>query len=316
MYVTLVRDLRQSMLGRAKRARVQALVLLPFVIAVVLAYTYRVQLFGIDTPIRIIAAIALLALGWAFARDLGRATAPILFKRMDPATAGTVGFLIRLFALGVSVLVALRFAGLQPQTVAVGGAITVVILGLASQQTLGNVIAGTVLLSARPFKVRDRVRFQGGPLAGRIEGTVLSLGLLYTTLEQGADTVLVPNSVVLNCAVVPLREAAAVDLRARLRPGVRPSQIQDLLQSMVKTETLDDPHIGLEEIDSEEVVVRIAATPVSHEHGPQLADEILAAIGPVTRSEEHTNGSGDEQTNGSGDEPRPAASSPARPNGG
>jgi small conductance mechanosensitive channel len=281
MYVTLVRDIRQSMLARAKRARVQALVLLPFVIAVVLAYTYRVQLFGIDTPIRIVAAIALLALGWAFARDLGRAVAPILFKRMDPGTAGTVGFLIRLFALGVSVLVALRFAGLQPQTVAVGGAITVVILGLASQQTLGNVIAGTVLLSAQPFRVRDRVRFQGGPLAGTVEGTVVSLGLLYTTLEQGADTVLVPNSVALNCAVVPLKEPASVDLKARLRPGVRPSQIQELLDTVVTTETLDDAHIALEEIDAEEVVMRIAATPASDKHGPQLADEILAAIAPV-----------------------------------
>jgi small conductance mechanosensitive channel len=304
MYVTLVRDLRQTMLGRAKRARVQALVLLPFVVAVILAYTYRVQLFGIDTPIRIIAAIALLALGWAFARDLGRAVAPILFKRMDPGTAGTVGFLIRLFALGVSILVALRFAGLEPQTVAVGGAITVVILGLASQQTLGNVIAGTVLLSARPFKVRDRVRFQGGPLAGKVEGTVLSLGLLYTTLEQGADTILVPNSVVLNCAVVPLKEAASVDLRARLRPGVRPSQIQELLENMVKTETLDDPHIGLEEIDAEEVVVRIAATPVAEEHGPQLADEILAAIGPVMRGD-HT-GNGDSGERSPESEPEPA----------
>jgi small-conductance mechanosensitive channel len=278
------------MLGRAKRARVQALVLLPFVIAVVLAYTYRVKLFGIDTPIRIVAAIALLALGWAFARDLGRAVAPILFKRMDPGTAGTVGFLVRLFALGVSILVALRFAGLEPQTVAVGGAITVVILGLASQQTLGNVIAGTVLLSARPFKVRDRVRFQGGPLAGTVEGTVVSLGLLYTTLEQGADTVLVPNSVALNCAVVPLREPASVDLKARLRPGVRPSQIQELLSSVVKTETLDDAHIALEEIDAEEVVMRIAATPVREEHGPKLADEILAAIAPVMRGDQSANG--------------------------
>jgi small conductance mechanosensitive channel len=302
MYVTLVRDLRQTMLARAKRARVQTLILLPFVIAVVLAYTYRVQLFGIDTPIRIVAAIALLALGWAFARDLGRATAPILFKRMDPGTAGTIGFLIRLFALGVSVLVALRFAGLQPQTVAVGGAITVVILGLASQQTLGNVIAGTVLLSAQPFRVRDRVRFQGGPLAGTVEGTVVSLGLLYTTLERGADTVLVPNSVALNCAVVPLKEPASVNLKARFRPGVRPSQIQELLDAVVKTETLDDAHIALEEIDADEVVVRIAATPVSDEHGPQLADEILAAIGPATR--------GEERVNGNGDEPRPAASNP------
>jgi hypothetical protein len=43
------------------------------------------------------------------------------------------------------VLAALRLAGLQPETLAVGGAITAVILGLAAQQTVGNLIAGTVL---------------------------------------------------------------------------------------------------------------------------------------------------------------------------
>jgi len=31
------------------------------------------------------------------------------------------------------------------------------------------------------------------------------------------------------------------------------------------------------------VIVRIAATPVSAADGPQLADEVLAAIGAVTR---------------------------------
>ncbi len=87
-----------------------------------------------------------------------------------------------------------------------------------------------VLLSARPFRVGDRVRFQGGGLAGTVEGVVSSLGLLYTTLADGDDQIMVPNSVVLAVAVVPLREPAGVDLRARLRPGVTPSDIQRLLE--------------------------------------------------------------------------------------
>jgi hypothetical protein len=44
-----------------------------------------------------------------------------------------------------------------------------------------------------------------------------------------------------------------------------------------------EPHISLEEVDRDEVVVRVAATPLSESDGPQLADEILAAIGAVTR---------------------------------
>jgi small-conductance mechanosensitive channel len=217
-------------------------------------------------------------LGWAFARALGRALGPSLFRRMESGTAGTVGFLIRLIALSVSILFALRVAGLKPGTLAVGGAFTAVIVGLAAQQTIGNLIAGLVLLSARPFRVGDRVRFQAGALAGLVEGVVSSLGLMYTTLAQGEDRTMVPNSVVLAAAVVPLREPASVNLRARLRAGVKPSYIQELLDDAVTVPTRSRPHIGLEEMDADEVVVRIAATPESGSDGTKLADEILAAV--------------------------------------
>jgi small conductance mechanosensitive channel len=220
------------------------------------------------------------------ARDLGRFTAPALFRRMDPATAGTVGFLIRLVFIVVAALFALRVAGLQPETLAVGGAITAVVFGLAAQQTLGNVLAGMVLISARPFKVGDRVRLQAGGIAGAIEGVVTSLGLLYTTFRQDRDEVMIPNNVVLTSAVVPLRDPAAIDLRARLRPDVRPSDLQELLEESVQTPVRSEPHISLEEVDRDEVIVRIAATPMRESDGPQLADEVLAAIGAVTRPDE------------------------------
>jgi|tagenome__1003787_1003787.scaffolds.fasta_scaffold20821816_1 small conductance mechanosensitive channel len=268
---------------RARRAKRQLLLIVPLILVTVAAYIWRKELFGADEPVRIIVAFVLVALGWALARDVGRAAVPSLFERVDPATAGTVGFLIRLTFLGVAVLVALRIAGLKPEALAVGGAITAVVFGLAAQQTLGNLIAGLVLISARPFRVGDRVRLQAGGLAGQVEGVVASLGLLYTTFSQGEDSIMVPNNIVLSAAVVPLREPAAVDLRARLRPDVLPSEVQELLEAHVHTPVRAEPHIGLEEVDSNEVVVRIAATPESDGDGPRLADEILAAIAPVTR---------------------------------
>jgi len=202
---------------------------------------------------------------------------------MDPATAGTVGFLIRLVFLVAVVILALRVAGLNPRTLAISGAIAAVVFGLAAQQTLGNLIAGLVLISVRPFKVGDRVRLQSGSLAGEVEGVVTTLGLLYTTFARGDDSIMVPNNIVLGSAVVPLREPASVELRARLRPDVLPSEVQTLLRNGVRTPVRAEPHIGLEEADADEVVVRIAATPVAEADGPQLADEILAAITPVMR---------------------------------
>src|SRR4051812_19717762 len=269
----------------ARRAKWELVAIVPMMLATIVAYVERERIFGVDTPIRISAAIVMVALGWALARDLGRFSAPALFRRMDPATAGTVGFLIRLAFLVAAAIAALRVAGLNPRTLAVGGAITAVVIGLAAQQTLGNLIAGLVLISVRPFKVGDRVRLQAGAVAGQLEGVVSSLGLLYTTFAQGQDSIMVPNNVVLSAAVVPLREPASIDLRARLRPDVRPSDIQSLLQEAIETPVRGEPTIALQEVDADEVVVRIQATPIADSDGPQLADEVLAAIGAVTQEE-------------------------------
>lgn len=206
--------LNQVSPGAVRRARWEALLLVPLFVGVVVLYEYRYNLLGLNdrghgelawvrTPVDFATVVVLLILGWAIARDIGRAFGPALFRRMDPAAAGTVGFVIRLLTVAVAFVVALGIAGVDPRTLALGGAFTAVILGLAAQQTLGNMFAGTVLLSARPFRVGDSVRLQGGPLAGQIEGTVSSLGLLYTTFATEEGPIMVPNSVVLNVAVLP-----------------------------------------------------------------------------------------------------------------
>jgi hypothetical protein len=90
---------------------------------------------------------------------------------------------------------------------------------------------------------------------------------------------MIPNSVVLNVAIVPLREPDAVDLRARLASGVTPLEVQQLLDESIETPIRERPQIVLEEIDGDEVVVRISATPERPSDGPRLATEVLEAVG-------------------------------------
>ena len=63
-------------LGRraVRKARREALVLLPLLTAILVVYSERDRFFGpdLDTVVRALTAVALVALGWAFARDLGR----------------------------------------------------------------------------------------------------------------------------------------------------------------------------------------------------------------------------------------------------
>ena len=46
-----------------------------------------------------------------------------------------------------------------------------------------------------------------------------------------------------------------------------------MLEDAITTPTRGEPNISLEEVDAEEVVVRIQATPLSDADGPKLADD-------------------------------------------
>ena len=200
----------------AKRAFGESIVLLAVIIGILIVFAKRGDLFPeMGKTVRYVTAGLLVILGSALTRTAGRGIAPVMFRRMDPGTAGTTGFLIRLVTVALVLFGSLAIAGVKPATLAVGGAFTAVILGLAAQQTLGNVIAGAMLLSARPFKVGDRVRLQGGQIGGQIEGVVATLGLFYVTLASGADRIMIPNQVLMNIAAVPLVEPDAVELTAK-----------------------------------------------------------------------------------------------------
>ena len=164
-------------------------------------------------------------------------------------------------------MVALRIAGLDPRALAVGGVFTAVIIGLAAQQTVGNLFAGTVLLSTRPFRVGEHVKLVGGVLAGQVDGIVGQLGLFYTTLISGADRIMVPNGVVIQCAVIPLREPERVELRARLDSDTTPRGLQELLEERIEVPLRYPPDVHVEEIDRDEVWVRIVATPINPADG-------------------------------------------------
>jgi small-conductance mechanosensitive channel len=139
-----------------------------------------------------------------------------------------------------------------------------------------------VLLSARPFRLGERVKLQAGALAGGVEGVVASLGLLYTTLSRGDERIMVPNTLVLSSAIVPLREPEPVDVRVTLSSEIRPSHVQAILDANISTPTRKAPSVLLEEMNGSSVVVRVQATPERHSDGARLADEVIAALVSVT----------------------------------
>ena len=70
------RSLTLQTAQRARRAKWELAILIPLFGLTLVAYIERERFFGVDTPVRVAAAVVMVILGWALARDLGRFTAP------------------------------------------------------------------------------------------------------------------------------------------------------------------------------------------------------------------------------------------------
>jgi small-conductance mechanosensitive channel len=81
-----------------------------------------------------------------------------------------------------------------------------VVLGLAAQNTLGNLVAGIAVLLYRPFRVGDTVQVTAP--RGSETGVVESITLGYIVLVTPDNRrVMVPNSAVMNQTTVNLTQA-------------------------------------------------------------------------------------------------------------
>ena len=75
-------------------------------------------------------------------------------------------------------------------------AVAAAIIGLAAQQTLGNLIAGIQIAISQPIKIGDRITFE------EIEGRVTDVTLSYTYVDPGDEsTFVIPNSMLLEGVV-------------------------------------------------------------------------------------------------------------------
>jgi small-conductance mechanosensitive channel len=115
-------------------------------------------------------------------------------------------------------------------------------------------------------------------LAGQTEGVVGQLGLFYTTLVSGADRIMVPNGVLLQCAVTPLREPERVEFRARFSADTSPREVQQMIENAITVPLRYPPHIAVEELDRDQVIVRIVTTPMNPRDGATLAEQVLTGL--------------------------------------
>ncbi|MFH2110217.1 MAG: mechanosensitive ion channel domain-containing protein [Candidatus Bathyarchaeota archaeon] len=105
------------------------------------------------------------------------------------------------------------------------------IIGFASMSTIGNAIAGLILMVSRPFKIRDRLLFQDQYV--EVEG----IDLIYTRMRT-LDNVLisVPNQMVLDTVIQDYSTYNVVRRRCVVTADYseKPQRVRELLLEAVK----------------------------------------------------------------------------------
>jgi small-conductance mechanosensitive channel len=129
----------------------------------------------------------------------------VLSPRTGTAHAAVVRYTIMLIGAIIIFITILALLKIPVTQLLVGGAVTTIFIGIAAQQSLGNVFAGVVLLFSRPFQVGDAILLRSGALGGQITGTVTEIGLTYVLLDTGDGIMHLPNSQVLAAGVGQVR---------------------------------------------------------------------------------------------------------------
>ncbi|MFN3384141.1 MAG: mechanosensitive ion channel domain-containing protein [Archaeoglobaceae archaeon] len=138
-----------------------------------------------------------LIIGWLIVTSI----ASFLYATTEPkygaSTASAIKSMVKILGLGA--LLAGIAGGVAGGTagVALGGFIGIVV-GFATQQVLGQAIAGMFLLLARPFKIGDLV-----DMAGETEVTVKDVGAMFTVVERkDSNVVLIPSTMIVGQKIV------------------------------------------------------------------------------------------------------------------
>lgn len=164
-----------------------------------------------DLDTRLIAWISAAVILVAGVSATGRLTS--CFGRLvEQRSLSAAGGAVRILTAGIGYLIALfsilTVLDVSIEHLLIGAGLAGVVLGIAAQQSLGNIFAGLVLVTARPFSIGDNVRIRSGALGGIFDARIEEMSLAYVKLRTADGTLKIPNSAMLAAGIGELPATA------------------------------------------------------------------------------------------------------------
>jgi small-conductance mechanosensitive channel len=155
---------------------------------------------GVIAPAIAGAAMVLLA-GIAAVKTAARSVREGTASKIGDAKGSGLSKVVGIGGTVLVVLWTLSALDIGIQGLLVGGALTGIVVGIAAQQTLGNVIAGIVILVVKPFELGEETLIKSS--LGEYQGRVTNIGFMYVSMVTANGQIDIPNAVALASAVGP-----------------------------------------------------------------------------------------------------------------
>ncbi len=183
--------------------------------------------------------------------------------------------------LGVALSVMGFVFGMPIATLVTTSGVVAVILGLALQNTLGDVFSGIALTLGKAYTIGDWVQLSDGT-AGRVTET----NWRSTNLLTGANNiVMLPNSMLARQGLTSLSrpdETHQITLSVRFAAGQRPRFVEDVMRSVLQASTRivkdPPPSVALKTIDAIAIEVELQFRVASLAMGMSAKNEIIDLI--------------------------------------
>jgi small conductance mechanosensitive channel len=153
-----------------------------------------------------LSAVAIVTFGIIATARVSRALSLLVAKRSVPAAEGAVRFISAAVGYLFVAFATLAVLDVSVERLIVGAGLAGVVLGIAAQQSLGNIFAGLVLILARPFGVGDHIRIRSGSLGGIFDAWVREISLTYVTVQTDDGEYKIPNTAMLAAGVAQVRD--------------------------------------------------------------------------------------------------------------
>jgi small-conductance mechanosensitive channel len=183
--------------------------------------------------------------------------------------------------LGVALSVMGFVFGLPIATLVTTSGVVALILGLALQNTLGDVFSGIALTLGKAYSIGDWIQLSDGT-SGRVTETNWRSTNLLTGLN---NIVVLPNSMIAKQSLTSLSrpdESHLLTLSVRFAAGQRPRSIEDAMRSVLDTSVLitkdPPPAVALKTIDAAAIEVELQFRVESIATGTSAKNEIIDLI--------------------------------------